>query len=458
MMASLYSGVSGLKNHQVKLNVIGNNIANINTIGFKPSRVNFQEALVQTYRGAGRPSSMKGGTNPVQLGLGMQVAAIDTLFKQGGMETTGQITDLAIQGSGFFVLGDGSDKRVYTRAGALGFDSNSDMVDPGSGLYLLGKMADNSGTIPSLATIGKITLPFGQQDPANPTSSISLANNLDSSATDSTASLVSSGSSNVQTAAGTALDGVGGVHTISVTGNQALNASFTSTVGGMTLATTLNSLGVTIFDDFALSIDGESAVNVTGLNALSTVEDLINAISQLEHVTAELTGGDVKITRDKAGDPTGYNFVSSAASDDGVDANIVASVFGIADTGTPATDVFTSAGGAATTFVISDSFTPDQGNGIAAGPVVTPLGLVIDEYTGLVTGVSGIGGAGVDVTTGTGGLAATTPGNELVIQTEPTTHTMSMSVFDSQGGKHTISIEFFKSIVDNRWEWEVEML
>ena len=107
MMSSLFSGVSGLRNHQVQMNVIGNNIANVNTIGFKGGRVTFQEALVQTMKGAGRPSAISGGTNPVQIGLGMTVAAIDTFFQQGGLETTGQITDLAIQGSGFFVLNNG---------------------------------------------------------------------------------------------------------------------------------------------------------------------------------------------------------------------------------------------------------------------------------------------------------------------------------------------------------------
>ena len=106
MMASLFSGVSGLRNHQVKMNVIGNNIANVNTIGFKPGRVNFQETLVQTFKGAARPSAVTGGTNPLQLGMGMQLATIDNLFLQGGLETTGQITDLAIQGAGFFILAD----------------------------------------------------------------------------------------------------------------------------------------------------------------------------------------------------------------------------------------------------------------------------------------------------------------------------------------------------------------
>ena len=166
MMASLYAGVSGLKNHQTKMNVIGNNIANINTVGFKTSRVNFQEALVQTFKGAGRPSSITGGTNPIQLGLGMEVASIDTMFQQGGLETTGQILDLAIQGGGFFILGDANDNRFYTRAGAFGLDSDATLVDPATGLHVLGKMADETGQIPSLATTGPIRLPFGQQDPA----------------------------------------------------------------------------------------------------------------------------------------------------------------------------------------------------------------------------------------------------------------------------------------------------
>jgi flagellar hook protein FlgE len=185
MMASLFAGVTGLKNHQTKMNVIGNNIANVNTIGFKTGRVNFQEALVQTTKGAGRPSSITGGTNPQQLGLGMQVATVDNLFLQGGLETTGQITDLAIQGAGFFILADGAGNTFYTRAGAFGFDADSNMVDPSTGLFVQGKMADASGVISPLTTTGTITLPFGQQDPAKPTEIIRLANNIDVTASDS---------------------------------------------------------------------------------------------------------------------------------------------------------------------------------------------------------------------------------------------------------------------------------
>jgi len=311
MMASLFAGVSGLKNHQVKMNVIGNNIANINTIGFKGSRVNFQEALVQTFKGAGRPTSVSGGTNPVQLGLGMQVAAIDTLFQQGGLETTGQITDLAIQGKGFFILGDNSDNRYYTRAGAFGFDANSNLVDPASGLFVLGKMADSSGDIPSLATVGRVTLPFGQQDPARATEQVTLGNNLDSTASDSTAALESSGSSNVLSVTGTAVDGVGGVHTISVSGNQAQQASYTGFRTGLGLTSTLGALGVADFNGFSITLDGSRTENITGLTASSTVEDLINAINQISGLTAELDGSNaIQITRDKAGDPADYGFES----------------------------------------------------------------------------------------------------------------------------------------------------
>jgi flagellar hook protein FlgE len=452
MMASLYSGVSGLKNHQMKMNIIGNNIANINTIGYKASRVNFQEALVQTYRGAGRPSAVSGGTNPVQLGLGMQVASIDTLFLQGGLETTGQITDLAIQGSGFFVLGDTNNNKFYTRAGAFGFDANSNLVDPATGLYVLGKMADASGNIPSLATSGQITIPFGQQDPARATENITIANNLNSAATDSAASLSSTGSSNVANVSGTAADGVGGTHSISITGQQAIAASFTGTNSSgnpLSTNTLLTSLGVTDFNDFSLTVDGSHTEAVLGLTSDSTVGDLINSINAIAGVKASLNGGELQIARTKAGDPTDYSFESSAAAA----GDIVAQVFGIAPGGT-----FVSAGGAANTFVATDTFTPTVGTGSAAGPIVSQLGLVVNDQTGLVEGLTGLGGGGVEVTTLTGGLAATTPGNELVVATEPTTHSMSLAVYDSLGDKHIISLQFTKSVLNNRWEWSASTL
>ena len=98
MMNSLFAGVSGLRNHLTKMDVIGNNIANINTLGFKAGRTTFKEMLAQTIRGASRQRAATGGVNPLQYGLGMAVASIDNIFSQGGLEMTGKSTDLAIQG------------------------------------------------------------------------------------------------------------------------------------------------------------------------------------------------------------------------------------------------------------------------------------------------------------------------------------------------------------------------
>ncbi len=457
MMASLFSGVSGLKNHQQKLNVIGNNIANINTIGFKRSRINFREALVQTQRGAGRPSSVSGGTNPIQLGLGMQVSSVDTLWQQGGLETTGQITDMAIQGNGFFILGDFSDTRYYSRAGAFGFDSNSNLVDPGTGLMVLGKMADRDGTISSMATIGQITLPFGQQDPPRATAVVTLANNLHSGATDSLASLYTAGNSNVIAVQGTAADGVGGTHTISIEGSQSQQASFVSVTGGVTSATLLSSLGVTNFTDFALTVDGGTPELVPGLNSGSTVASLVDGINLIDGLSASLVGGEIEVIRDKRGAAADLNFVSSA----GAVGNITTQVFG--GTFDSETQADVTRRGSASTFVATDVFQPSRGTGAATGPETTALGLVVEDATGLVIGLSGIGESGVSLTTGSGGLTRTWTNptaplgtdNPIIIETAPTEHTASIGVYDSQGQKHTLSVTFFKSILQNRWEWRV---
>ncbi|MDR2619464.1 MAG: flagellar hook-basal body complex protein, partial [Treponema sp.] len=89
MMRSLFSGVSGLQNHQTRMDVIGNNLANINTTGFKRNRVNFQDIFYQQLQGAARPTDVLGGVNPKEVGLGMSVASIDTVHIQGGFQTTG---------------------------------------------------------------------------------------------------------------------------------------------------------------------------------------------------------------------------------------------------------------------------------------------------------------------------------------------------------------------------------
>ncbi len=181
MMRSLYSGVSGLQNHQTRMDVIGNNISNVNTIGFKRGRVNFQDMISQQIGGSSRPTEEKGGVNPKEVGLGMSVAAIDTVFTQGSFQSTGITTDIAINGNGFFVLKN-ADQTYYTRAGAFGVDSEGTLVNPANGLRVQGWMAENVNGVSMVntsATPTDITIPVGQKDPPKATENVHYFCNLD---------------------------------------------------------------------------------------------------------------------------------------------------------------------------------------------------------------------------------------------------------------------------------------
>lgn len=143
MMRSMFSGVSGLRTHQTKMDVIGNNVANVNTLGFKSGRVTFQEVFNQTLRGAGAPDAAlgRGGTNPMQIGLGTGVGAIDTMMTRGSSQRTDNPTDLSIEGEGFFIVkGSNADSFKFTRAGNFGLDKLGNLVS-GSGMNVYGWMS-----------------------------------------------------------------------------------------------------------------------------------------------------------------------------------------------------------------------------------------------------------------------------------------------------------------------------
>ncbi|HVL99755.1 MAG TPA: flagellar basal-body rod protein FlgF [Egibacteraceae bacterium] len=136
MLRSMFAGVSGLRAHQTMMDVVGNNIANVNTTGYKSSRVTFQEALTQVVRGGtGAVAGVAGGINPMQLGLGARMASVDGVFSQGATQVTGRATDLAIQGEGFFVVSTPDGPR-YTRAGAFAFDAAGNLVGPAGELVV----------------------------------------------------------------------------------------------------------------------------------------------------------------------------------------------------------------------------------------------------------------------------------------------------------------------------------
>lgn len=136
MLRSLFSGVSGLRNHQTRMDVIGNNIANVNTVAYKTSQVIFKDIFSQTIRGASAPSATRGGTNPMQVGLGVSIANISVNHTQGSLQSTGRVTDLAIEGDGFFVISNGLEK-FFTRAGNFEIDSQGFLVSATNGNFLL---------------------------------------------------------------------------------------------------------------------------------------------------------------------------------------------------------------------------------------------------------------------------------------------------------------------------------
>lgn len=179
MLRSLYSGISGLRSHQAMLDVTGNNIANVNTTGFKASATQFQDTLSQLTQGAGGPQALAGGTNPAQIGLGVQVAGISTNFAQGSTQATGRATDMMISGDGFFVTSQAGET-LYSRAGSFDFDARGRLVTP-DGAIVQGWGAVN-GQINTGGAVGNITLPLDAVSPSAVSTTATVGGNLPSDA------------------------------------------------------------------------------------------------------------------------------------------------------------------------------------------------------------------------------------------------------------------------------------
>lgn len=264
MLRSLYSGISGLRAHQTMLDVTGNNIANVNTQGFKASSVEFQDTLSQMTKGASAPSATSGGTNAAQVGLGVQVAGIATNFTQGSSQATGKATDMMISGDGFFVVHQGGET-LYTRAGSLGQDAQGRLVTP-DGALLQGWPADANGAVANGGPVGNLALSSQILNPAQATTTATVSGNLPADAT-----------------AGTKLtrdiqvyDPSGNTSNVSLTFTRTAAGWDVSTDGG---ATTAGALTFTNGQPDAgnktkLTTAGGVAVDlstVTGFTALSTV-------------------------------------------------------------------------------------------------------------------------------------------------------------------------------------------
>ncbi|MDO4719302.1 MAG: flagellar hook protein FlgE [Peptostreptococcaceae bacterium] len=178
MMRSMSSAVSALRNHQTRMDVVGNNIANVNTVGYKTSRVVFKDALNQMVRGAAGATDNRGGMNPHQIGMGMGISSIDTIFTQGIPDNTNKLSDAMIEGEGFFMVSaDGNpDAKLYTRAGNFDLDGKGNLVNA-DGLRVLGYQADEKGNIGT--ALGSIRVPAADTFPPKVTTETIMEGNLD---------------------------------------------------------------------------------------------------------------------------------------------------------------------------------------------------------------------------------------------------------------------------------------
>ncbi len=440
MLGSFYSAVSGVQGHLFSMSIVGNNIANVNTTGYKSGQATFREALVQTVRGASAPREGLGGQSAIQVGLGMEVSSVTTNRGQGMLQTTGVVTDLGIDGEGYFVLSDGQ-SQYFTRSGNFGFDAEGYLTSPGTGLIVQGWMANDAGQILAGSPLTDVQLPFGEKVPARSTTGVDFGYNLDAMASNSVADLESAGTTGINTISGTALNGAGGTHAITITGANATSSSATGSnlvaPGVLTGAETLGVLGVTDASDFALTVDGGDPVTMVGLTTSSTVTDLINAVNELNvGVTASMVGGEVHLVRDYHGDGAIYNIETSAAAA----GNITRQIFGAAVGAT-----FDTNDGTASTLEATDVFSPTGRTSTA--PVT--LTLATDADTGLITEISDLGAGGISVVAESG-LAAGTA----LVNTADTAHLTSILAYDSLGQEHALNMTFTRSATQNLWYWE----
>ncbi len=446
MLRSLYTGVSGLKNYQTKLEVVGNNIANANTTAFKRSRVSMHESFSQTLRQAAGPGALDGGHNAMQVGLGSAVGSVDRMHEQGNLELTGQVTDLALMGDGWFMLDEGG-RNVYTRNGAFQFNALGTLVDQ-AGRSVLGLSADENGGFPALSEAGAITLPQGLKEDPLATSSVSFRSNLDADATSSVASLLDGGAG-ISSVEGSAVDGIGGVTTVEIVATPA-GSTFEQLVSDTLVAesslSTQLSSSLTDFSgplsiSLALHEDPTSdqttaiseSIDLSGLPANASLLDVADQIrAQSDYI-------DYRIN-----DAGTLEFYSSNWQVDSFEMS--------EDAATPVLSTFFNGDISLereTTFTVTQTFTADDGSIQASSfTLYAPTNALngeIDDLPGLREGLS--------FNTLPGGLGE----GSFSFATAATSHTTSITVYDSLGQAWPLDVSFTRAAEDNTWTWTAQV-
>ncbi len=480
MFKSLYSGVSGLSANLTKLDVIGNNIANSNTVGFKSGRITFNEMLTQTIKTASRPvAGGLGGTNPQQVGLGTQIGSIDSNFNQGNFETTGKNTDLAIQGPGFFILSDGH-SRSFTRAGVFGLDSEHRLVNPATGLKVQGRMADEQGNI-TTGPLGDIVIDPTMVVPAQASSTVQLMGNLDSDS-DAKGTIMESPSFLAAAQGGDVLVEMSGESDGVLDMNPGDVVSINGRIGGVEISSEtftiaesttyqdlvdwLNTAMTNAGQNISFAVDATGALQVTN-NTGSTLEGLsLTAPAKTQFNTnfsfaSSIADGDSALSSELRAYATSDDLLSELYDANGnaldIDLSSPPALLNIGGSvgGNPVENQTMTVDATST---LADLTTELQyALNINSQPVE-----VNDQGQIIVRGEVGTSAAIADISFSEEGqlnsvLESAFSFTETQQAEDKKTFSMATVVYDSLGGEHTVNFHFEKIAGENEWIWDASL-
>ena len=483
MIRSLFNGLSGVQGHQVQMDVIGSNIANINTVGYKKAQVTFEDALNLTLKHADSPRNSRGGINPTQIGLGTRVGAIKNTFTQGSLLETGNVTDIAIIGNGFFVVNDGT-TNFYTRAGNFHFDTDGTLVN-NQGFKIQGKQANLDGEISPDAVVGNIQLPAGSQIPAGATSKVSFSGNLN--AEEPLLGTVTSTEQYMATAgatedfnglfangkAETFLNLVEGLDTLTI-GDQSGTETFIYGVDFRNSDDLASAITTAFAGRFSAAVGGNGQITFASLTGNITLTGLSNTSSGLDTAFKNIDGtlllntGDTVDSDEFAHVATNIDTLATLRNSQGklldlqvgdditllsatVGDDTVSSTSLIADM--TATTTLEELRGAIQTNLFGSDRRPEE-------KVTLEFNGQLKIHGGLGTDreIMGINiGAGVNPNEDNRALFGTSTSFTEEQAAKDVSHTATTTVFDDLGEAHTLRIIFKKTNEPAKWAWTADL-
>lgn len=488
MLKSILNGLAGVRGHQTQMDVVGSNIANINTIGYKTMQATFQETLSQMVGSAQGPTEKRGGSNPLQIGLGSSIGGIKSTFSQGALQDTGNVTDMAILGNSFFIVNDGN-RDFFTRNGSFGFDGEGTLVN-NQGYAVQGKQATPEGVIAEDAVVGKLSLAADTRVEPNATTQVTITGNLDAETTmqgtlTRTKSFLATATQNedisglfANGAAETFLNLISGLDTITV-GDQVSTRTFTYGVDFTTLAdlatavdNEFNARFTTNFNDPADGGDGQITITSVApevrMVVRSDTNSALDAAFANVHESVLITAGfgaGQSVNSDefahRAGRTDPLINLRNAQGDTlglvaGDDLTLLSAAIG--GLRSPATSLFADIDDTST----FEQFRLNLANALyGASPQPEEKVEIEDDGRIRIEGGLGVARAVTDLKIGAGADPNTDTrasfGSSFTFFEEQAasdvTHTMTTTTYDNIGQAHTLQVEFTRTRESGKWNW-----